>query len=118
MHELAIAQRLIETASALLPPDAQHISLLKVQLGALAGVSAEELRFGFEVMSARTSCAGAQLWIDPVPAIAHCPQCGVDFIVDDDGLICPSCNSPAVVVLQGKEMVITSLQAGDEEQDG
>lgn len=116
MHELAIAQRMIETAVALMPPEAEQISKLKIQLGALAGVSEEELRFGFEVMSPETPCRGAELEIDAVPAIAHCPQCGIDFGVEDsDDLICPSCNMPSVLVIQGKELLITSLEATGKE---
>jgi hydrogenase nickel incorporation protein HypA/HybF len=115
VHELAIAQRLIETAVALLPPEAQRITALKVQLGALAGLSEDELRFGFEAMSPQTPCMGANLEIHIVPAIAHCPMCGVDFTVaGSDGLICPSCNAPGVIVVQGKELLITSLEASDE----
>lgn len=110
MHELAIAQRIIETAVALLPPKATGVGVLHVQLGALAGVSKDELLFGFEAMSPNTLCEGAVLLIEEVPAVVHCPQCGIDFTVaNSDELICPSCNTPSVLVMQGKEMIITSL---------
>lgn len=118
MHELAIAQRLIDSATALLPVNASHIARLHVQLGALAGLSKDELEFGFEVMSKQTPCAEATLEIEEVAAIVLCPHCGSDFSVTEaDQLFCPTCGTPAVLVLQGKELVITSLEAMLEGQD-
>ena len=112
MHELAIAQRLIETAVALLPPDTKRVEVLKIELGALAGLSEEELRFGFEMVSAETPCAGARLEVTHLPAIGHCPECGADFtLTAGDIFVCPSCESLAVIVMQGKELLITSLEA-------
>jgi hydrogenase nickel incorporation protein HypA/HybF len=119
MHELAIAQRLIETAVALLPSQGCQVAHLRVQLGALAGVSKDELAFGFEAMSKQTACAGAKLEIEEIPAVVHCPQCGIDFAVaDSDGLLCPSCGTPAVLVMQGKELVLASLDLLDEDDRG
>ena len=55
MHEMAIAQRLLDTASAALPATAgARINVLRVRLGALAGVSREELLFGFDVVKSGT----------------------------------------------------------------
>jgi hydrogenase nickel incorporation protein HypA/HybF len=112
MHELAIAQRVIDTAVALLPADACKIAQLRIQLGALAGVSKDELAFGFEVMSKQTPCADARLDIDEIPALVHCPHCNLDFnVADANQLLCPSCGTPAVLVLQGKELLLTSIEA-------
>ena len=120
MHELGIAQQLIETAVALLPPDATSISRLRVQVGALAGVSADELRFGFEAVRQETPCAQAELHLEILPAVAHCPQCSSDFAVHTvDDLLCPTCGSNAVNVVQGKELIIASLDViSDGEEDG
>ena len=110
MHELAIAQQLIETSSALLPPNATSVAVAHIQLGALAGVSEDELRFGFEAMSPNTLFAGTKLEINFVPAVVHCPQCGMDFSAHNvDELLCHTCGTPAVV-LQGKELLVTSLE--------
>jgi hydrogenase nickel incorporation protein HypA/HybF len=115
MHELGIAQRLIETAVALLPAGAPPVALLRVQLGALAGASKDELFFGFEAMSPDTPCAGARLEIEEVPAVVHCPQCGIEFpVADVDQLLCPTCGSPAVLVMHGKELILTSFEVYDE----
>src|SRR5687768_11086728 len=111
MHELAIAQRLIDTAVALLPTEACQVAQLRIQLGALAGVAKDELAFGFEVMSKGTPLADAHLEIEEIPAVVHCPQCGVDFsVADADHLLCPTCGTPAVLVIQGKELLLASIE--------
>jgi hydrogenase nickel incorporation protein HypA/HybF len=116
MHELAIAQRLIDTAVALLPADASQVAKLRIELGALAGVSKDELEFGFEAMSKETPCANAILEIAEIPAVAHCPQCGIDFsVADTDQLFCPTCGTSGVLVVQGKELILASIEAQVEE---
>ncbi len=115
MHEFAIAQTLIDTAVALLPEETSQVTRLHVQLGALAGVSKDELLFGFEVTAPQTPCEGAYLEIEEVPAVVHCPQCGVNFAVADaDDLLCPTCGTPSVLVIQGKELIISSIEIRDE----
>jgi hydrogenase nickel incorporation protein HypA/HybF len=116
LHELAIAQRLIETAVTLLPNGNEHIAALHVQLGALAGVSKDELLFGFVAMSDGTPCAGALLEVTEMPAVVHCPHCGVDFAVaETEYLLCPTCGTPAILVMQGKELLITSIEVSSTE---
>lgn len=119
MHELAIAQQLIDTAVSLLPPDSQRVSTLRIELGDLAGVSEDELRFGLQVMSANTRCEGATVEITRIPAIIHCPQCGADSALEDpDVRLCPKCGVPASIVLQGKELLISSMEVSDEAAHG
>jgi hydrogenase nickel incorporation protein HypA/HybF len=115
MHELAIAKSLIDTAVAQLPASDLRIGRLRVQLGALAGVSIDELTFGFEVMSQDTPCANAQLEIEEIAGVIHCPACEADFtLAEDDDLLCPHCGTPAVKVIQGKELLLTSIEVYQE----
>ena len=64
----------------------------------------------------QTPCAGAYLEIEEVPAVVHCPQCGIEFAVADAGnLLCPTCGTPAVLVMQGKELMITAIEVTETE---
>jgi hydrogenase nickel incorporation protein HypA/HybF len=115
MHELAIAQNLIETAVAALPEVADaRVTALRVQLGALAGISKAELRFGFDVVSAGTPLAGARLEIEEIPAVIDCPHCQARFLLaDSDYPVCPICGATAVGVVQGKELTLMSIEVRD-----
>lgn len=115
MHELGIAQSIIEAATALLPEGTTNVATMCLTLGARAGLSEEELRFGFEIMSVNTPFEETKLEIEVIPAVAHCPICGKDFaLAEEDALLCPVCGSLAVVLVQGKEVLIKSIVADTE----
>ena len=115
MHELAIAQRLIDTASAALPRAARGpITAVKVQLGALAGLSKDELVFGFQVVATGTPFAAAALEIEELPAVIHCSHCNANYSVSDlVTFYCPLCDSADVQVVQGKELTLRSIEMRD-----
>ena len=126
MHELAIAQQMIETAVASLPAmpvmeDVQILSM-RIRLGLLAGVSKEELLFGFSVVSQETPFEGALLEVEDEPVVAYCPQCDLTFVVTEaaelDVLGCPKCASTVVHIMEGKGITIQSLEVRDESDDG
>lgn len=111
MHELALAQTLIEQATAALPPtQVEQVTQVRVRLGPLAGVSADELAFGFTVAATDTLFATAQLVIEPTPLVIYCPRCAASHLLTQiEPLACPNCASPAVQVMQGKELLLASL---------
>jgi hydrogenase nickel incorporation protein HypA/HybF len=115
MHELAIAQRLIETASAALPrATTGRVTAVKVQLGTLAGLSKEELAFGFTIASTGTPFAGACLEIEELPAVVRCLHCNKEYVVAGQAAVCcPTCNSADLRIIQGKELTLRSIEVSD-----
>jgi hydrogenase nickel insertion protein HypA len=117
MHELAIAQTLIDTAASALPRNTPvQIIALRVGLGPLAGVSKQELEFGFQVVASGTPFAAARLEIEEFPVVVQCPHCQSQYRLDEPSLPlrCPNCASTAVQVLQGKELILKSFEVSDE----
>jgi hydrogenase nickel incorporation protein HypA/HybF len=117
MHELAIAQQLIDTATAAMPPDDNiRLVALQVQLGPLAGVSSAELAFGFDVVAAGTPFAGVRLEIEDVPVVVYCAQCQAEFPLDTPvfPLVCPVCGTMAVRIVRGKELTLKSFEVSDD----
>jgi hydrogenase nickel incorporation protein HypA/HybF len=119
MHELAIAQSLIDAAVAQLPSESCHVVRLRVQLGMLAGVSSDELSFGFAAISPQTACAGAHLEVEEISARVHCPTCAFEYDAQDaDDLICPMCGMPGVLILVGKDVILSSIEVENEATHG
>ena len=117
MHELAIAQELIETACGVLPVSASgRVRTVRVELGPLAGVSADELRFGFSVVAPGTPLAGAELEVVETPVVVYCRACQTESVLPDPvfALFCPLCETTEVQLVHGKELTLASFEVEDE----
>lgn len=106
VHELAIAESVIETIAA--RTGDRVVREVRLEVGRLSGVSADSLRFCFEVAAADTGVGGARLVIDEPPGRAHCVTCGEEFSLDEPILLC-ACGSSDVRVLEGEELRILSV---------
>lgn len=107
MHELAIAENVVLTV--LERTEGHHVSLIRLQVGQLAGVVPDALTFCFEVAAAGTALEGATLEIEVLSGQAHCRTCLEDFALDDAILLCP-CGSADVQLLSGRELSVKSVE--------
>jgi hydrogenase nickel incorporation protein HypA/HybF len=107
VHEFAIAESVIETITA--RTGVRAVRAVRLEVGRLSGVSADSLRFCFELATADTPVDGAALLIDEPPGRAHCIACGEEFPVDEPLLLC-ACGSSNVEVLAGEELRILSVE--------
>jgi hydrogenase nickel incorporation protein HypA/HybF len=106
MHELAITQSVVDTV--LQRTGARPVSVVRLQVGRLTGVVPDAMQFCFEVATEGTPLEGASLEIDQQAGRAHCRSCDADFDLADLLLLCP-CGSADVRVLNGRELVVTSV---------
>ncbi|MGI8667719.1 MAG: hydrogenase maturation nickel metallochaperone HypA [Jatrophihabitans sp.] len=109
MHELAIAESVIE--AVLERTGSAPVHAVRLEVGVLAGVTVDSLRFCFELATADTSLADATLEISQPAGLAHCNHCGADFEVSELILLC-RCGSADVQVLQGQQLRILSVEVG------
>jgi hydrogenase nickel incorporation protein HypA/HybF len=107
MHELAIAQGVIDAVTERLP--GATVTGVRLEIGALSGVVPDSLRFCFDLATEGTALAGAQLDIAEPAARCHCRGCGRDFSPDGPFPLCP-CGSGDIAVLAGEELRILSVQ--------
>ena len=107
MHELAIAESVVDTVTRRLP--GARITRVHLEIGALSGVVADSIRFCFDLATEGTGLDGATLDITEPPALCRCRGCGTEFRPDAPILLCP-CGSADVAVLGGEELKILSVQ--------
>jgi len=107
VHELAIAESVVDTVTQRLPGTA--ITCVHLEIGALSGVVADSLRFCFDLATEGTGLEGARLEITEPPARCRCRSCGAEFEPDFPIVLCP-CGSADVAVLGGEELKILSVQ--------
>ncbi len=107
MHELAIAESVVDTVTQRLP--GARITRVHLEVGALSGVVADSIRFCFDLATEGTGLEGATLDITEPPARCRCRSCGAEFQPDSPIVLCP-CGSADVAVLGGEELKILSVQ--------
>lgn len=111
MHEMGIAQSILETAEETLRahPGAR-LTRVNVRVGELAGIDRESLTFCFEVLTRDTAHAGAVLEVDWRPLAHQCLACEREFTVAQWKLDCPSCGSTETRLRSGDELEVAYLE--------
>lgn len=115
MHELSIAQSIIEIAEEKAREgNSQCIQVIKIRLGEFTTVVREALEFAFEVARRETLAENARLEIEIVPMVARCVACGsVSNPVREVCLLCPQCGLPLEVV-SGEELQVEYIEIESE----
>ena len=110
MHELALAQSILEISEAeARKRQAVAIRKIKLKLGDFTGVVREALEFSFDALKGDTLARGGELEIESVPLEIRCPQCQVVTRVEEFCFLCPDCGAPAEVVA-GRELQVEFIE--------
>jgi hydrogenase nickel incorporation protein HypA/HybF len=114
MHEMSIAQEVIEIVQQHLPPgDGLVPKSVKLRIGELAGVVPESLEFCFAALTRDTALRDASLLIERVPLIIECKSCGAQSPIEVGAFVCPSCHSFDVQILSGTDLRVVEIEFGD-----
>ncbi|HHO69047.1 MAG TPA: hydrogenase maturation nickel metallochaperone HypA, partial [Gammaproteobacteria bacterium] len=81
-----------------------------LEIGSLAGVEIEAMRFGFDVVMKGSLADGARLEIIERPGQAWCLPCAKAVAVAQRFDACPECGSHQLQVTGGEEMRIKELE--------
>ncbi len=111
MHELSLCASIVgvieEQAKV---QNYGRVTLVRLEVGALAGVEVEAMRFGFEVVARDTVADGARLEIIDLPGQAWCLPCGQTVPEYRRFEACPACGGYELQVTAGEELRIKELE--------
>ncbi len=111
MHELSIAQGILEIVQQYVPEEqAAGVRSVKIRIGPLSGVVPESLDFSFDAIVAETPWYGAKLDLVHVPARLHCNGCAQDFEARELVFCCPGCGSPEIRMISGNELEVVEIE--------
>jgi hydrogenase nickel incorporation protein HypA/HybF len=115
MHELSIAEALIEQVGEELDRAGHKgpVKRLELAVGRLSGVHCDALRFGFQLLAEGTPLQGVELSIRQPPAVARCRACGAATEIIEIVIACPQCNNPEIVIEEGRELLLESIEIED-----
>ncbi|MCI6289329.1 MAG: hydrogenase maturation nickel metallochaperone HypA [Lentisphaeria bacterium] len=114
MHELAIAQSLLNTISSWRDQhNGAKVLSARIEVGRLGGVDPEALQFAWEAACEFVSggrLKDCRLEIELLPLHYHCGGCGEDFETETLTDSCPACGRKYPERLGGKELNLKSLE--------
>ncbi len=111
MHELALCMELVRIIEAQTRRRAfRRVRVVRLTVGALAGVEIEALRFGFTVAAQGTPAETALLDIEQPPGQAACVDCGAVVEVRNREDPCPHCGGYFLRVQGGTELRVVELE--------
>ena len=112
MHELSIANRLVEIVSELAGNEgAQSVQRVTIRLGALSCVHKHSLEACFQLVTEGTAAEGATLAVIEVPVTIFCAGCDREFQLPGiQRYRCPVCNESEIEIRNGQEIEIESIE--------
>ena len=108
MHELAIAQALLDIAEA--AARGRRVVGVEVRVGHLRQVVPDALTFSFELVAHGTVVDGAQLVLEEVAPAGRCRSCGAEGELDALPVRCRACGSWDVEVTRGEELLVDTIE--------
>lgn len=111
MHELSLAEALIDLVEEESRKLAgARVRTVRLEIGAVAAVEPEAMRFCFDAVARGTSADGAVLDIITVPGRGRCLDCRCEIEVYERPTLCPVCGAGRVEVTSGAAMRLKELE--------
>lgn len=110
MHELSLAQSIVEIVQQHLPAGGARVEAVRVRIGEMAGVVADSLEFCFGALVQQTTLQNARLLIEAVPLACACRDCKKNFHPEYFDFRCPACGGGKVEILSGRELQVVEIE--------
>jgi len=111
MHELSIAQNIVEIVQQYVPGEAiPGVRSVRVRVGKLSGIVPDSLEFSFSAIVAGSPLESARLDIEHVPAVCRCEDCGIEFEVADFVFVCPGCSGMHTRLTSGSDLQVVDIE--------
>lgn len=110
MHEMSLAEGILALVEATARREqARRVKRVILEIGALASVEVEALRFCFDAVTRTSLAENAALDIIPLAGRGWCMPCGREVALTALADACPHCGSFQVHPVAGMEMRVKEI---------
>lgn len=110
MHEMSLAESMIELVELTAEREgASRVRRVVLEIGRLAAVDPEAMRFCFDAVARGGRADGAALDIVELPGSGWCGACSQAVAMDEIWGVCPDCGQP-VRPESGTEMRVREIE--------
>ncbi len=111
MHEMSLAEGIVQLVEDAVRADGcTKVKTVWLEIGQLAAVEKEALRFCFDAVTRDSVAEGARLEIVETPGQGWCMKCEGNVAVTALYEPCPVCGSYQIQVTGGNEMRVKELE--------
>jgi len=115
MHEFGIASEIVNVVKETVESRSlKRLISVTVEVGQLAMVNPEQLKFSFEIITEGGPFEGAEMRVETLPAVAKC-ACGFEGALGDEDYLCPKCGG-MYELLSGRGICIKNLEVELEDE--
>ena len=113
MHEMSLAEAMLELIEEAARADEfSRVTTVWLEIGTLAGVELDAMRFCFDAVTQGSVAEGARLEIVVIPGAGQCRQCSASVALNEVFDACPQCGAFQVQVTGGFEMRVKEIEGG------
>jgi hydrogenase nickel incorporation protein HypA/HybF len=117
MHELSIAQNIVEIIRKQVPEQEWNlVSTVRLKIGKAAGVLPDSLEFSFQVITSGTPLCNSRLKIESVPFRFHCISCNTIGENEAGFTVCDKCGSTDTKIISGMELQVDEIEIMEPER--
>jgi hydrogenase nickel incorporation protein HypA/HybF len=111
MHEMALAESVREIVDETARANgARRVAAVRLEIGRLAQVEVDSMRFAFDVVTRGSLAEGARLEIVQPEGSAWCMRCCETVAIGRRGDACPNCGSHQLQVTGGERMRVLEIE--------
>lgn len=115
MHEFFLARTVLNKVEELKNQFGFRIvTTVTVEIGRFSNVAPDLLASAFEFAKANTCAAFADLIIEDTRGNLMCESCGEEYFPDIPVAVCPRCGELSGKIIQGRELILKTLEVDDE----
>ncbi|WP_372656640.1 hydrogenase maturation nickel metallochaperone HypA [Hydrogenophaga sp.] len=115
MHEASLAGGILKLVEdAALREGFQSVTVLRLEVGQLAGVELRALRFALEAIAPGTRLDGAKLEFEEPMGQAWCMPCSLTVELPQRGAACPHCGGYQLQATGGTELRVIDMLVSDD----
>ena len=115
MHEFGIATEIVNVVKETVESrPVKRLISVTVEVGQLAMVNPEQLKFSFEMITEGGPFEGVEMKVETLPAGAKC-KCGFEGALGDEDYVCPKCGG-MYELLSGRGISIKNLEVELEDE--
>jgi len=114
MHEVSLAGGVLQLVDETAQREGfSRVLQLRLEVGQLAGVEVQALRFALDCIAPGTRLEGAQIEIIECAGLGWCLGCQQSVSIEQRGQPCPLCASYHIQSTGGMQLRVLDLQVSD-----